>query len=84
MEGVGARNPLAGDRRGEDPEGRQDLVSVSIKLLDISGNPKGLRRRTNGVGLTGDRVDKASDRGYNVTTLLRRGAEAIVEGKEVI
>jgi hypothetical protein len=53
MEGVGARNPLAGDRRGENPEGWQDLVSVSIKLLSISGNPKGLRRRTNGVGLTG-------------------------------
>ncbi len=53
MEGVDARSPLAGDRRGENQEGWQGLVPVSIKLLSISGNPKGLRRRTNGVGLTG-------------------------------
>lgn len=31
-----------------------------------------------------DRVDKTSDRSYNVAILLRRDAEAIGEGKEVI
>ena len=87
MEGIDAQIFLQGcdaEKVDETSGDRKTIVSVNIKLSGISTTLKGLRHITDDITLITGRVDKASARSYNVTTLLRRDVEAIGEGKEVI